>query len=409
MRTAAEVAPVTGAPAELSRARLVVLAVLGCWLLTPFLLLGSFAQDAVPFVAAGEVVREHPDQVYADDLYDLPPEFADASCRHSPTGTDCDDENVAFVSLPAALPLSVGLAGLGSTIGPLALRLLGAVALVVGMLALRRRLLVRHPDAEGVLAAVLVLLTPLFMVTMALGQTSPLLFASAALGLALAGGGRRVGIALGVLWGLTVALKLTPVVLVAVLVARRRWTVLAAGAGTVVLLSVAALPFGGVEMWFRFVEASTHLQEAAASNPYNGSIDGALNALAPALTGTPTATALVGAVRLLAIAAVVVVARRTEDEDAQWSFVWLGTLLLVPLVWWHYLWLAPAALVVALCVTRARGRLADPRLLVPLAAATIPLSLVNGTADAQPALQFVVLAAALLWAGYLLLARPTVA
>jgi hypothetical protein len=104
------------------------------------------------------------------------------------------------------------------------MRLGVSACLVAGVLSLRRRLIARHPDVDGVLAVTLLLLTPMFMVPQALGQNSPLLFLSAALGLAVADRSRPASIGVGVLWALTVAFKLSPIVLVVVLVVRRRWT-----------------------------------------------------------------------------------------------------------------------------------------------------------------------------------------
>jgi hypothetical protein len=389
------------ASASPSFARLATIAVLGLWLATPFLILDNFAQDAVPFLVAGTVVREDPTQVYGDSLAEMPPAFVEESCAISPAGTDCANGNVAFVSPPPALPLAVGLSILGPTFGPLLLRLLASLGLVGGVLALRRRLLERDPDAEGVLAVVLALLTPMFLLPVILAQNSPLQFAAAALGIAVAGRSRPIGVALGILWGVTIAFKLTPIVLVVVLVARRQWTVLAAGLGTVAALTVAALPLGGVAMWQRFVEASAHLQGTSGAIPSNGSIDGFVGAMMPGLTGTTSAGLLVWAARLVALAGLVMVARRIRDDDTLWSFAWLGTLLLVPLVWWHYLWLAVAAVVIALAAARRTTRLADPRLLIPFAVASVPISVLNGSGGAAPWAQFPFLVVALVWSGAL--------
>ena len=383
-----------------------VLAVLGFWLVAPFLLVNRLAQDAVPFVAAGELARTDPEHVYTPtgDLFTLPEEFARVSCDVSPAGTDCTEENVAFVSPPPAIPIAVLTSVLGSTLGPLVMRLGVSACLVAGVLSLRRRLIARHPDVDGVLAVTLLLLTPMFMVPQALGQNSPLLFLSAALGLAVADRSRPAAIGVGVLWALTVAFKLSPIVLVVVLVVRRRWTALAAGVATLAVLTLAALPFGGVEMWRAFVESSTELQGNWPVNPYNGSLEAFVHALVPGTTGTATFDVVVWTVRIVLAAAMAWVALRIDDEDSQWAFAWLGSFLLVPVVWWHYLWVAFAAVIVAMAATTLRNRLASPTLLVAMAAVSLPMSLVNGTGSSVPWAQFLFLVVAVAWSGRLAIA-----
>ena len=76
------------------RSRLVFLAVLAMWVIVPIALQGRLAQDALPFLAAGDIAHDHPASVYttsARDLYDLPPAFAQESCRLAPAGTKCSD------------------------------------------------------------------------------------------------------------------------------------------------------------------------------------------------------------------------------------------------------------------------------------------------------------------------------
>src|SRR5690349_5227320 len=87
--------------------RLLFFGLLGMWLLVPILIRGNLAQDAIPYVVAGELVTSEPDAIYAEDatdLYDLDEAFATRSCELSPAGTDCAARSVAFVSLPQALP-----------------------------------------------------------------------------------------------------------------------------------------------------------------------------------------------------------------------------------------------------------------------------------------------------------------
>ena len=387
----------------MSPARLAIVAVLAFWLITPFILGRGFAQDAVPFVAAGELSRSHPADVYgaSGDLFTLEERFAAQSCAVSPPGTDCENENVAFVSPPPALPLAVVLSVLGSAWGPLALRIVVSLSLVGGCVAVGRRLLVSGRASEPVLAIVLVLLTPMFAITVALGQNSPLLFLSAALGVAGTTGSRRRAGAVGALWGLTVAFKLTPVVMGAVLVAQRRWRVLWAGLGSLVVLTVGAVAFGGPEMWPWFAESVGALSGEAGKNPYNGSLEAFLHVVVPGADGTTVAIALVWGLRIVAIGIVLAAFLRIGDEDCQWSFAWLASFLLIPLVWWHYLWVAYAAVGIAMATTGRRVPLARPLLLVPMAVVGLPLSIVNGSVHSVPAAQFVFLVGALVWSGWL--------
>ncbi len=111
-------------------------------------------------------------------------------------------------------------------------------------------------------------------------------------------------------------------------------------------------------------------------------------------------------VRLAAFAGLLVVGRRVADEDAQWGFAWLGSLVLVPLVWWHYLWVAFAAAAAAMVVTTRRSVLVDPRLLLVAAGVSLPLSLVNGTGSSVPWAQALFLLVALVWVGWMA-ASPT--
>src|SRR5947209_7904393 len=84
-------------------ARTLFLATLFMWIAIPFLIVGNLGQDAVPYLVAGDLVRQQPGEVYASrngDLFDLKPVFADRFCRLAPKDTDCANVNVAFVSPP---------------------------------------------------------------------------------------------------------------------------------------------------------------------------------------------------------------------------------------------------------------------------------------------------------------------
>ncbi|MEZ5205991.1 MAG: hypothetical protein R2690_03180 [Acidimicrobiales bacterium] len=137
-------------------ARFTFVAVCCMWLLMPVLLRDTLAQDAVPYVVAGEFVDTDPDLVYAaqgGDLFTLDEPFAARSCELSPPGTDCSSFPVAYVSTPLSLPFARLVALLGADAGILAMRFGAALCLVAGMTALWRRLTPRHPAAGTYLAA----------------------------------------------------------------------------------------------------------------------------------------------------------------------------------------------------------------------------------------------------------------
>ena len=369
-----------------------VAVLLGILLAAPLLLWNAYAQDAVPFVVAGELARPSPGDVYnpTGDLFTPPPAFAERACEISPPGTDCANEIVAFVSPPSSIPLAVLTSIAGSRAGPALLRLVCAGSIVGGLWVLRRRLVGHDPSAEGPFLLTTLLLVPMVMVPLALGQTSPLMFLSAALGLRVADRSPRHAVAVGALWGAAVAIKLSPLLLLPVLLWRRRWLVAASGVGLALAAALATLAISGTELLDGFVDSLGQLEEVAGQNPYNGSVEAAIHWVAPGLDPS-AASAIAWASRAVALVVLAAIGRRIIDEDLQWAWAWTACLLFVPLVWWHYVWVAIAALAL-LAVQRPRQE-HRARLLVPAAAATIPMSLLNGSPQSLPGWQFLYLLA----------------
>lgn len=392
-------------PSTATPTRPIFLVILGLWLVLPFVVMGNLAQDALPYVVAGRLVGPDPGQIYATearDLYDLKPAFASTSCELAPAGTDCANLTVAFVSAPPALLFAVGLGWAGPTLGILLARLLASAALAGGMLVLWNRLSGRHPDAPAFLVATALLLTPFAMVPIALGQTSPYLFLAACLGVTRTGRPLRAGLTAGLVVG-CVLLKVFPAAALVVLVYQRRWRLLgwiAAWGVGLVALAALLLP---LDLWRDFLTTSRLMAGYSLVNPYNGSVDGILHGWSTSLaTGAGGAVSL--ALRAVAVVAVFAWRVRHADDDTQWGFAWLASLLFVPLVWWHYLWLAVAAVGLALA---GRSQL-DRRLLwvLPaLAAIAIPISIPNGSGSAVPWAQLLFLLAAVV-AVPLLVDRP---
>src|SRR4051812_3043840 len=86
-------------------ARLLLVGILGCWLLFPFLQAGLLAEDAIPFIAAGRVVTSRPEQLYSDDARGGTPALVAAGCPLAPAGSRCDTVVGPFLSPPQVLPI----------------------------------------------------------------------------------------------------------------------------------------------------------------------------------------------------------------------------------------------------------------------------------------------------------------
>jgi hypothetical protein len=373
--------------------RLIFVAMIGVWLLFPIVVRQNMAQDAIPYVVAGELTHDHPETVYpakSGDLYDLDPLFARRSCEVAPAGSDCS-LNVAYVSTPLALPLAVTASKLGGDGGVLLLRLLGAASLSGGMWILWTRLAHRTPRSPQLLVATAVLLTPFAMAPIALGQTSEVLFLSACLGVSSTRRGRVI-LASGV-WVATVALKAFPAVLVLLLVWQRRWRMLAWSVAWTALLAALTALAGPASLWTDFVKGSGRLAGQSNWNAYNGSLDSLVHNLVPSVTDNRSTTLLLTAVRIVLAGALFWWGARRADHDSQWAVAFLAALFIVPFVWWHYLWLAVAAVGITLA---GRARLDDRAVTVLpiLALITVPFSILNGQGQPAPVAQAAFLLAA---------------
>ena len=86
---------------------------------------------------------------------------------------------------------------------------------------------------------------------------------------------------------------------------------------------------------------------------------------------------------------------RRSGDDTLWAFAWVALLLFVPLVWWHYLGVAFAAI----GVTLAGREELDDRLLAilpVLALVTMPITIANAGSQSFAALQAVFLVLAVI-------------
>ena len=223
----------------------------------------------MPLVVAGELVRSAPGEIYAaedGDLYELGPAFAERSCELTPPGQSCEDVQVAFVSSPLSLPMVMGAAAFKGAVGIAAIRLVSAGALVAGMTILWRRLAHRSRQAGSALVVTALLLTPLTLNVVTLGQTTPLLFLSVVGGITAVERDPRRRAAAAALWVVCIAFKVFPVVPGIVLVAQRRWRFLGTAAAVALTLALAAALLGAPG-WAEFASATAALSTRPSRTP----------------------------------------------------------------------------------------------------------------------------------------------
>jgi|GEM_PF-2284277 len=383
----------------------IVLAMMAVWVIIGMTNRPEDAQDALPFVVAGDLLGTASDDIYIErdgSLFDLDPSFRQRSCEIYASAADCDEFAVAYVSPPTALPLSAALSWLPTAVALKLFVLATAGCMVAAMLALWLRLAEASPKAPAILAATAVLLTPMALVPIGLGQTSPLMFLSAALGVvAMDRPGWRRAVFVGLLTAV-IAIKLLPVVLLGVLVVQRRWRPVLWTSGVLAACTVVGLWLGADGSLIReYLESSEALQAQTALNPYNGAIDAFLYRIADGALDVDAAATLGNGLRILALVPLAVVGLRLRRHDSQWAFAWAGLMLLVPLAWWHYGLVSVAAVGVAL---GARARTDRAMLWLPgLVIIGLPLSVANSRGWAVPVAQFAwmllafVVTTALLW------------
>jgi hypothetical protein len=243
-----------------------------------------------------------------------------------------------------------------------------------------------------------VLLTPLAMVPIGLGQTSPLMFLSACLGLEVAARSRRWAVAVAAVWSLTIAFKAVPAVLGLAVLFQRRWRVLGWSLGIVTVLSLGALVMAGSGIVGEFLEGVGGVADQASYNPYNGAADSYVFHLGAGAFSAEQ-SALAGWVLRAMLAVPILWWAGRLRGDVQWAFGWAALVVLSPLVWWHYAWLSFAGIGVAIA---ARSRSDRVVALLPVAAAlALPLSIANARGWSVPVAQFLAALAALAVVGWL--------
>lgn len=324
--------------------------ILALWLAFPFLQTDVDAQDAIPFVAAGELVRDRSDAVYprpeTPTSWTLDRRFVEQGCRSVPDGATCDV--LPFLSPPVALPLAWLAGVLGPTFGVLAFRLIGCLAAAGGVGLLLRRF---DRAAAPALLVSAILLTPMVYVSSAAGQTSSLLFASVTLGIATSDRTRPAALA-ALVWAGAIAFKLFPLGLVPVALVARRWRLLAWAAASIAALAAAALVLAPVEVWSAFTGSTRSITATTVTSEFNLSIDAMVHRVAPSWNGTSSWFVPAVALRALLLAGLFAWRMRRADPDIQWAWAWVALLLVQPQVWWHYSIVVVGALAVGVAYRR---------------------------------------------------------
>jgi hypothetical protein len=374
-------------------------------MIVPLLGASVFAQDAIPFIVAGELAVQRPDAVYSPTghPFDPSPDFARRSCEMVPHGTDCDGVIVSYLSPPIALPLARALAAAGSTWGVVVMRLGSAAALVGGMLVLWRRLSVFGARAEKLLVISAALLTPFALVPIRLGQNSTLMFLSACLGVSAAvGPRRRAGAALAAaIFSAAVLFKLFPIALVPVLVWRRKWMILAFSILMLGLAMAVTAWMFPLSLFADFVDSSTGLV-GTGDIPTNGAVLTIGRGIILPSEMSKSLGTMASAVLFLCAVIWYVLATRDVTDDLRWAAAWVAVIAPLPMLWWHYLWVAFAGVALGAEATAHRR---GPAVLValPVAAgvASVP-ALLQSAGYPQPALQALLYLAAMVAIGVLL-------
>ncbi len=315
----------------------VFLATLALWLALPVLQLSDFAQDAVPFVSAGQIARSDPHDLYVSTPDErLRPAMQRTGCALAPDGTRCDTLLVTFLAPPQLLPVLALTVAAGGSTGIFLLRMLSVAAFAGGMVVLWRRLTSRRPEAELPLVATAIALTPYAYYTAAVGQNSPVLFLSASLGISQTDRGRA---AAGTAFAFVAAVlfKVFPIALVLVALWHRRWKFLAWTAGILAALTALSLAFTPPSLYADFLDTSRMLTVNRVASPFNISVDSVVHLADPTWLGSGAAFYAFIVGRVAALGGLFWWKLRDADDDAQWAWVWLALLLVHPQIWWHYL------------------------------------------------------------------------
>lgn len=272
-----------------------------------------------------------------------------------------------FIYPPPCAVLFLPLTYLPRPAAVLLWRCLNLAAYLVGiamLLALARERL--RPTQAGILA-LLALVSPPFLLSLGIGQITPLVFLTVAAGLYFVRTGRpaQAGIALA----LGTLLKVSPALFVLWLLARRQYTAVAVWAAGLIGLCLLSLPLTGSEPFRQFLGQCLPLLSHGTSSDTNLSIL-ALAGRALGLGSPQSAEILPPDHRLtllklgfyalvLGISLFAIWRARAEIDGERMSLEYailnMVALLLSPITWGHHLVLANLTLLILAARAMARG------------------------------------------------------
>lgn len=331
------------------------IAILVVWAVVPFVQRDSYALDANHYYVGDELVRLGQfDQIYPspETPFNQQPGATALFCPLLPSGQpNCTTLIPGFSSPPPALALARLTAWFGPSGNVWTLRLVGAACLVAGMAALWNRLADRRGRAGSAglhLCVAALLVTPFMIDTLRLGQTTPILFLSACLGISSDRRARNVVVA--ALWVVSTVLKLFPVMLVIVLVWQRRWQILRWSGIVLAAIVGASLILGPISLYGYYWPYVSSLARVSGSVDDSGSIDRLVEPLSASL-----ASRMASGLRAAALIVAGLLTWRRTSRDAQWAVAWLVVTFVQPEVWWHYSWVALPAVVMVVAADEKRS------------------------------------------------------
>ena len=351
-------------------------------------------QDVAPYVVQAQFVGVRDDLVFppAEARFGaLPTEVVEAQCALL-VASDASPDEVADCARFAVPPLATPPAVVGwVTVAHLPYRavralvqLAGAAAFALGTVVLWRRLGRRHGDAGRVTVVLSALaLTPLVLRAGQLGQTSGVLYLSAALA-PIPIGGRLRRTAASLVWAGAAVLKGVPALLAVLQAGRRRWASLVVAAAVALVGVVGLLALVPATVVADAGAGSWSLTTSALDVPANRSLATQLAAASGLDAGA--AVVLSAALVLAALGAAWWRWLRAAPAEVEWAWWSLGLVAASPILWGHYT--AVAVVVLGLALARLAPQAADTgtdalldrRLLaLPVTAAVLAMASLQGT------------------------------
>lgn len=314
---------------------------------------GAVAQDGAAYVAAGRLVLAGSDQIYPQmgESPEMSAAFQGEYCALVTGDLPCDQVIVPFISTPALLPLVAALGALPGAVGVFVLRLLAAICLGWGMWVLSERIAGENPAARRVLGLSALALVTVAPTPIETGQSAPWLFAAAVAGWAARSEDWSEAVPTGALLAGGVLTKISPAMLLAPLLWSGRLKTMAVCAA-LVGACVAITPFLPGSPWSDSAAFYEGFAPWVLGFAQNASSDASLSRLVG--TGSAFWVARVVKAALVLGALAFAVRSRVPHRDL-WLLTWGAWMLLVPVVWGHYIWVG-VALLLGVVLPRADER-----------------------------------------------------